>query len=127
MLTRIDMLPRETPTQIANRPAIKFSHNYPKLHGQKSAYLLAVEPITIDANTPEELLEYDTTTTEGTRFPLKHGEYIQLIFIGCDYRIPFCTIRARDHWFNGQKSDKFSYYRSKIGQIFNIDIRKADV
>lgn len=127
MLSPVQLLPRETPTQIANRPVIRFSHNYPKLHNQKSAYLLAVEPITIDDSTPEELLAYDTTTEDGNRFPLKHGQYIQLIFIGSDYRIPFCTIRARDHWFNGQKSDKFAYYRSKIGQIFNIDIRKADV
>lgn len=127
MLSPIELLPRVTPTQIANRPSIKFSHNYPKLHNQKSACLLAVEPITIDVNTPEELLAYDTTTENGNRYSLKYGEYIQLIFIGCDYRIPFCTIRPRDHWFNGQKSDKFAYYRSKIGQIFNIDIRKADV
>ena len=36
---------------------IKFSHNYPKLHGQTSAELLAVRHIRIDENTPRELLE----------------------------------------------------------------------
>ena len=71
---------------------IKFSHEYPKLHGQTSAELLAVRPIKIDAHTPKELLDYDTTY-EGGRYPLKSGDYIQLIFLG-NLRIPFCTIRS---------------------------------
>lgn len=70
--------------------AIKFSHEYPKLHGQTSAELLAVHPL--DAHTPKELLDYDTTY-EGGRYPLRSGEYIQLIFLG-NLRIPFCTIRS---------------------------------
>lgn len=41
---------------------IKFSHNYPKLHGQTSAELLAVRPIRIDKNTPAELLEFDKSS-----------------------------------------------------------------
>ena len=39
---------------------IKFSSDYPKLHGQTTAELLAVKPIRIDKDTPKELLEYDT-------------------------------------------------------------------
>lgn len=126
MLTPIDRMPRTTPTKMSNQKTIKFSHDYPKLHGQRSAYLLAVEPLTIDINTSDELLEYDTATGDGGHYKLEHGEYIQLIFIGCEHRIPFCTIRKRESWFNGQKNDKFAYYRKLIGQIFNIEITKKD-
>lgn len=122
MLTPIDQMPRTTPTAFANRPSIKFSADYVKLHGQREAILLAVEPITIDIHTPDELLDYDTLRTDGGRYPLKHGEYIQLVFLGADKRIPFCTIRSRTHWFNGTASDKLSYYKKKIGLIFNLDI-----
>ena len=40
---------------------IRFSHNYPKLHSQTTAELLAVKPIRIDGNTPRALIDYDTT------------------------------------------------------------------
>ena len=33
---------------------IKFSHHYPKLHGQTSATLLAVLPLRINKDTPKE-------------------------------------------------------------------------
>ncbi len=109
---------------------IKFSHDYPKLHGQTSAELLAVRPIRIDKNTPKELLEYDTTyyvTRElsevglgmGTikeHFPLATGDYIQLVFIG-NLRIPFCTIRRA--W----PQSKVNYYKSKIGEQFEVMIK----
>lgn len=36
---------------------ISFSHDYPKLHGQTTAPLLAVIPIRIDRNTPDEAEE----------------------------------------------------------------------
>ena len=39
---------------------ICFSHDYPKLHGQTTAQLLAVKPLTVDRNTDADLLEYDT-------------------------------------------------------------------
>lgn len=45
--------------------AIKFSSNYPKLHLQTSAKLVAVEDIRIDKNTPKELIEYDTKNSNG--------------------------------------------------------------
>ena len=91
---------------------IKFSHEYPKLHGQTSAELLAVRPIKIDAHTPKELLEYDTTY-DGGRYPLKSGDYFQLIFIG-NLRIPFCTIRS------AYPPSKVRYYRNAVGQTFDI-------
>lgn len=91
---------------------IKFSHEYPKLHGQTSAELLAVRPIKIDAHTPKELLEYDTTY-DGGRYPLKSGDYIQLIFIG-NLRIPFCTIRS------AYPPSKVRYYMNAVGHTFDI-------
>ena len=94
---------------------IRFSHEYPKLHGQTSAELLAVRPIKIDAHTPKELLDYDTTY-EGGRYPLKSGDYIQLIFLG-NLRIPFCTIRRN---YPPQKGD---YYRGKVGDVFTIEVK----
>lgn len=97
---------------------IKFSHAYPKLHGQKCATLLAVLPIRIDAKTPKELIEYDTKYDEGY-FPLPTGNYIQLIFVG-DKHIPFCTIRKA---FPPSKSD---YYKGKIGDVFEIQIKPPE-
>lgn len=111
--------------------AIKFSHDYPKLHGQTSATLLAVVPIRIDRNTPKELIEYDTTyyvTRElsevglglGTvkeYFPLPTGDYIQLVFIG-NLRIPFCTIRK------AYPPSKVEYYKGKVGELFKVEVKK---
>ena len=92
---------------------IKFSHHYPKLHGQTSATLLAVLPLRIDKDTPNELLEY-YTKFDGGYFPLKTGEYIQLVFIG-NLRIPFCTIRS------AFRKEKVMYYTAAIGETFNIE------
>ena len=94
---------------------IKFSHDYPKLHGQTSAELLAVRPIHIDKSTPRELLEYDTKYDCGY-YKLTTGDYIQLIFLG-NLRIPFCTIRRN---YPPQKGD---YYRSKVGDVFTIEVK----
>ena len=92
---------------------IRFSHEYPKLHGQTSAELLAVRPLKIDAHTPRELIEYDTTHSRG-RYPLRSGFYIQLIFLG-NLRIPFCTIRS------AYPPSKVRYYYSSVGRTFKIE------
>lgn len=97
---------------------IKFSHNYPKLHGQTSAELIAVRPIRINKNTPRELLEYDTKY-DGGYYPLPTGNYIQLIFVG-NLGIPFCTIRS------SYPPSKCDYYNGKIGDVFNIVIYEGD-
>lgn len=94
---------------------IKFSHDYPKLHGQTSAELLAVRPIRIDKNTPRELLEYDTAY-DGGHYKLATGDYIQLIFLG-NLRIPFCTIRK------AYPPSKVEYYKSKIGEQFEVMVK----
>lgn len=93
--------------------SIRFRHYYPKLHGQTTAQLLEVRPIKIDAHTPPELLEYDTTY-DGGRCPLRSGEYIQLIFLG-NFRIPFCTIRS------AYPPSKVRYYYNSVGQTFKIE------
>lgn len=95
---------------------IKFSGNYPKLHGQTAAELLAIRFIRIDRNTPAELLEYDTTKSNGTRYELKPGNYLQLIFVG-NLGIPFCTIRSA--W----RESKVLYYHKKIGENFKIEVK----
>lgn len=95
---------------------IKFSAYYPKLHNQTSAELLAVRMLPINGDTPSELLAYDTTKEDGTRFKLKPGVYLQLIFLG-NLRIPFCTIRP------AFPESKVDYYLNSIGEIFNIEIQ----
>lgn len=96
---------------------INFSHDYPKLHGQRLGTLLAVIPIRIDRNTPRELIEYDTKF-DGGHFPLPTGDYIQLIFLG-NLRIPFCTIRKA--W----PPQKVDYYKASIGHDFVIHIEEG--
>ena len=95
---------------------IKFSHDYPKLHGQTSAELLAVKPIRINKDTPKELLEYDTKY-DGGYFPLLTGDYIQLVFLG-NLRIPFCTIRK------AYPPSKVEYYKGKVGEPFEVEVKK---
>jgi hypothetical protein len=95
---------------------IKFSGDYPKLHGQSRGRLLAVEYVVFGWDYPEggKLWEYDTKKSDGTYYPLKPGvPYLQLIFLGGD-GIPFCTLR-RD------TPEKQEYYRSKVGEWFDID------
>ena len=100
---------------------ISFSKDYIKLHGQTEAELLAVRRMTIDDNTPSELIEYDTVAVDGSRFDLMQGSYIQLVFLG-NLGIPFCTIRMDEPIHNGQK-EKFDYYSEKIGNHFLL-VRK---
>ena len=101
---------------------IKFSSDYPKLHGQTSAELLAVKQIRIDKDTPKELIEYDTKKADGTYYELKTGDYIQLVFIG-NFGIPFCTIRAKR---NRLGDDKEKYYKDHINEVFAIEILEEE-
>lgn len=101
---------------------IKFSKIYPKLWGQTQAKLIAVEDITIDENTDKDLIEYDTKASDGSYYKLNKGKYIQLIFLG-NKNIPFCTIRSKygaSAPFLRDYIDKTEYYKSKIGEMFDI-------
>lgn len=93
---------------------IKFSHNYPKLWGQKSAVLLRV---CLLSTVNPILREYDTKFAEGCYYELPKGKVIQLIFLG-DNGIPFCTIRRFT-------DDKWGYYTHEIGRNFTIEITEA--
>ena len=96
--------------------SIIFSKEYIKLHGQTKAELLSVRRIRIDEKTPDELIEYDTTAIDGSRYELKKGDYIQLVFIG-NLGIPFCTIRTNNPSLDGRKA-KYEFYSERIGHTF---------
>jgi hypothetical protein len=100
------------------RPAIKFSHNYPKLHGQTEAVLLKIYLVNRDLMT-ENFIEYDTTflnsAGEKEQFPLPQNKYMVLVFMGNKY-IPFTTARR-------YTMDKHVYYTGLKGQMFNVVIK----
>ncbi len=99
---------------------IKFSHNYPKLWGQKTARLISVElifPTEFPLN--QDLIDYDTKTKEGEYYPLPKNEYLQLIFLG-NKKIPFCTIRR-------YTLEKRNYYVNKTRQEFKIEIKECEL
>ena len=97
---------------------IKFSHDYPKLWGQRIARLIAIRFISKEDLNPT-LLEYDTTFIDEDgnkqRFPLKGSTFLQLIFIG-EFNVPFCTIRS------AYPQSKIEYYQQNVGQKFMIII-----
>jgi len=98
-------------------PVINFSHNFPKLHGQKNARLLRVDLLP-QVELPHDLVEYDTlmNTGEHYKFSCKNSMMLILTFQGDRY-IPFTTIRKS--W-----TRKFMWYKSQIGQIFDIVINE---
>ena len=89
---------------------IKFSHSYPKLHGQESALLVAVE-LRGRSDFSEKFIEYDTAF-DGGHYPLPPAQYMVLVFLGNEL-IPFTTVRR---W----TAEKFRYYHNAIGQTFEI-------
>lgn len=90
---------------------IKFSHEYPKLWGQKTAVLLNIKIIDSNSITPD-LKEYDTKFNENEHYPLPEGRLIHLTFLG-DKNIPFSSIRS----FYPQK---FDYYSKSVGKQFKL-------
>lgn len=98
---------------------IKFFSDYPKLHKQKRAKLLAVGKININKNTSKDFLEYDTKMANGKYYKLSEGTHLLLVFLGDKY-IPFTTVRS----CNNQYGNKQEYYKSKIGKLFEIEISK---
>ena len=90
---------------------ITFSHNYPKLWNQTTARLLKVSRM-LRKNLHDDLIEYDTLTSDGKYYELPKGDLIQLVFLG-NKEIPFCTIRP-------YTPEKFEYYRGKVGAGFLV-------
>ena len=99
---------------------IVFNNNYPKLHGQKHARLLAVfTGITSDilTNRFPDLMFYDTRRDDGRFYKIDEGEkYILLLFEG-DKGILFTSLR-RDN------EENFVKYNTAIGQFFKVRIKK---
>lgn len=106
---------------------IKFSHDYPKLHGQKKARLLHVEMFYRE-ELCEDFVEYDTRyhdmmamfpDKDGNcygHYPLPPGRYIVLVFLG-DKLIPFTTVRP-------YRPEKLEYYADHCRKIFDIVIKE---
>jgi hypothetical protein len=95
---------------------IKFSHNYPKLHGQKSARLLDI--LLMDRmQLSNSFVDYDTTYNGG-KFPLLDNDYMVLIFIGNEL-IPFTTVRK----FEAQK---YAYYHNQLNEWFSVVVKSTE-
>ena len=92
---------------------IKFSHDYPKLHGQKKAILLDIKCTDREKLHPD-LIEYDTKNCNGDYYELPKGKVIILYFTG-EKDIPFCTIRR-------YTASKYDYYYMIRGETFDIVI-----
>lgn len=102
---------------------ISFSHNCPKLHGQTSAWLVAVE-IHEREGMSDRFIRYDTLfksdymgIKDGTEefYSLPPGKSLILLFWGND-RIPFTMVR---NW----TPKKAIYYYNNIGKTFKINIK----
>jgi hypothetical protein len=97
---------------------IKFSHHYPKLHGQDSAVLLQTTLVD-SCNMSLEFVEYDTSYVgkDGVEhYQLQKNRYILLVFVG-NKMIPFTTVRR-------YTPGKYRYYNSNIGEVFDIKIEE---
>ena len=101
---------------------IRFSHNYVKLHGQKTARLLYVGNLELDSKDAgyKDLIEYDTCIEGGGNYRLRKGSYVILLLLG-DGGIPFTTIRSRIGMYG---RDKWKYYNEHIGEVFSLVIEK---
>ena len=107
---------------------IKFSHVYPKLHGQTKGYLIDVGLFNY-TDLDKDFIAYDTHYQEQDAkefipalidkyYPLSKGLLLVLTFIG-NKKIPFTTLRRA-------AGNKMNYYRSCIGKEFDIVIVKEE-
>ena len=96
---------------------IKFSHNYPKLHGQEDAVLIKVHIINHN-QLSAKLIMYDTDKGDGTYYVLPNTKLIYLLFEGGE-GIPFTTIRR-------YTEGKLKYYQLSIGHLFKIEVTKQN-
>jgi len=91
---------------------IKFSKDYPKLPKHPEAILLYAKWILLE-NQTKAFLDYDTTASDGTKYPLpKKGKYLMLLFKAGDGAL-FTTLRR----WTQRKQD---WYYSKQGKVFQI-------
>ena len=97
---------------------INFSYSFPKLYGEDGnpisrCRLLQVQPVDL-AELSVELIEYDTA--HGAYLLPSKGDYLMLIFLKPGSIHLFTTLRRRT-------PEKEKYYRSKIGEVFHIQIK----
>lgn len=98
--------------------SIKFSHDYPKLHGQKTARLIGVLTVTPD-ELHRQFIEYDTVNKEGGHYKLPKAEkFLILLFLG-DKNILFTTIRR-------MTAEKLAYYLNQVDMEFEIKIEEKN-
>ena len=103
------------------RSVIKFSHHYYKLRGLSGcvseAILLDVIPVKLE-NLSSYLIEYDTCFKNGFYKLPKHGDYLLLVFDKTTFSEGlFTTLRRKT-------PQKEKYYRSKIGELFTVEINQ---
>ncbi len=67
-------------------------------------------------------LEYDCngmwSEQKVNHFPLPPNKYMILVFIGNEF-IPFTTVRRFTE-------EKYSYYKSEVGNVFNINLKQKE-
>ncbi len=90
---------------------VKFSHDFSKLRGQKSGFLVWVDIYHVGNDMPRETKEYDT---DGKYEFKPNTDYLQLVFLG-DKDIPFTTYR-NDTLKNRSK------YIGHIGEVFEFKV-----
>lgn len=95
---------------------IKFSVDYPKLHGQKTATLLHVDSFPVK-QLHADMVKLDTDKGDGTFYQLHNGTALVLVFLG-DKLIPFTTIRSYG-------ANKLMKFEKLIGQKFDIVIENS--
>lgn len=95
---------------------IRFAKDYPKIHGQTSGRLVSISLMTIDESTSKEFIEYDSTMSDGSKYPLPDGDYMLLVFLG-NLGIPFSTLRK-------QNIENLNKYMSGLGKIFELVISR---
>lgn len=99
---------------------LKFAHNYPKLHNQRTAVLvkIVVRPA---RHLTQKFLNYDTLhyvvekpggRTIPAYFQLRGDKFLVLYFIG-DSLIPFTTVREYNEF-------RHRYYTKGLGKEFEI-------
>lgn len=94
---------------------ISFSHEYPKIHQQTEAVLIALYKAKKTKFT-KEFLNYDTLYVENDiykYYDLPKEDYIVLIFLG-NFNIPFTTVRSFTE-------KKWEYYKAALREKFVIN------
>ena len=100
---------------------IKFNDNYPKLHNQTTAKLVAMFD-NVSANILfrqfPDLLKFDTKKQDGSYFEIEpRNSFLLLLFVG-NKNIMFSTLRKSN-------DENFWLYKNSIGEEFNIVIEEV--